>query len=54
MVWGARNGRTVIDTYKAFQDSPGGVAPLLETDGVHPNATGSQLWADAVTSAFEA
>ena len=54
MAWGARNGLAVIDTYKAFQDSAGGVAALLETDGIHPNATGSQVWADTVTAAFDA
>lgn len=54
MAWGARNGIAVIDTYKAFQDSPLGLAALLESDGIHPNTFGSQLWADTVTAAFTA
>ena len=54
MAWGARKGLAVVDTYKAFQDDSRGLAALLQSDGIHPNTTGSQLWADTVKAAFSA
>ena len=50
--YAAANGYALIDTYKAFTDDPGGV-PALMTDTLHPNATGSALWADTVVTAFD-
>jgi lysophospholipase L1-like esterase len=54
MGWASRKGVAAIDTYKAFREDPRGIAALLETDGIHPNVDGSQVWADAVTGAFAA
>ena len=49
-------GYGFVNVWRAFHDaSPGGVvvqdpAPgaLIDTDGVHPNAAGQRVWADAV------
>ena len=38
----------IAHTLRAFQRDPRGVAALLNGDGIHPNADGSQLWADVV------
>lgn len=54
MSWAARKGIATIDTYKAFREDSRGLSALLETDGIHPNTVGSQLWADTVTGAFAA
>lgn len=54
IVWAARNGVYVIDTYAAFLADSRGLSALLNTDGIHPVSAGSQVWADAVKSAFVA
>lgn len=40
----ARNDyATYVDIYGPFEDNPGGVTPLLASDGDHPNAAGHAL-----------
>jgi len=40
----ARNNEaTYVDIYGPFEDNPGGVTPLLASDGDHPNAAGHAL-----------
>jgi hypothetical protein len=48
--WGPLNGHPLIDTYGVFSRDSRGLAALIEggADGVHPNATGSALWAAAI------
>lgn len=46
----ARRGYGFIDVHAAFIAAGGAAA--LTIDGVHPNATGSRLWADTVLRAF--
>lgn len=50
--WTAQNGCALIDTYKAFIDD-GDLTALTQNDGVSPSTTGSQLWANTVTNAFD-
>jgi hypothetical protein len=44
----------VIDTFKAFLDYGANWGTDLMTDSIHPNPTGSQLWADMVAAVFAA
>lgn len=43
----------LVDTYRAFIDY-GDWQGALMADSVHPNAAGSQVWADAILAAFDA
>ena len=52
LAFGHAIGRDVIDTYAAFLAAGDWTALLADT--VHPNATGSQVWADTVTDTFAA
>lgn len=42
----------IIDTFKAIKDDPRGLAALM-VDTIHPNAAGSQIWADQITGEFD-
>ncbi|MEQ4518729.1 SGNH/GDSL hydrolase family protein [Pseudarthrobacter sp. B907] len=44
-------GYGFVDIHQAFVDS-GNVAGLLNSDGLHPNAAGSRLWADNIKAAL--
>ena len=46
----ATYGLGFIDIHQVFQDNGGGA--LLDIDGVHPNATGSALWALAMAQCY--
>lgn len=48
----ARRGYGFIDVHQAFLDVDPAVSSLL-IDGIHPNVTGSQLWANTVKAAFK-
>ena len=50
--WASRNRVGVVDARRAFSEDARGLAVLLASDGVHPTAAGSQLWADTVTAAL--
>ena len=52
LAFGHATGRDVIDTYAAFLAAGDWTALLADT--IHPNATGSQVWADTVTDTFAA
>jgi hypothetical protein len=56
MPWGRRNGFDVIDTYRAFLRDGRPLTTLINSDGVHPDASGGgrALLASAVIAAFEA
>lgn len=43
-----QQGWGYLDAYKAFQKDPRGVAALLESDGLHPNQAGYEVWSDEV------
>jgi len=47
----AQNRWTLIDAYRAFVDSGRALIDVLP-DGLHPNADGSAIWADAAVKAF--
>lgn len=50
--WAQRNNIPIIDTYQAFIDDGRPITDLIVTDGVHPSAEGSLVWANAVAQAF--
>lgn len=52
ILWAARNGVYAIDTYAALLADSRGLSALLKPDGIHPSSDGSQVWANAVKSAF--
>jgi lysophospholipase L1-like esterase len=54
MTWAARNGAYAIDAYAAFLADGRPMTDLIKTDGLHPSPAGSQVWANAVISAFQA
>jgi lysophospholipase L1-like esterase len=54
MAWAARKGLAVVDTYQAFLDTASWESALLQSDGLHPNSAGEQVWLDAVTRAMRA
>lgn len=47
----ADTGYTVIDVASAFRAQPD-LAPLLQTDGVHPSAAGQAIWSATVSAAL--
>ena len=50
-----RRGYTVIPVYKAFINSPLGLAALTNADGIHPSdASGSPLWAQTLEGIYSA
>ncbi len=51
ITYAAKHRLDLIDTFKAFTDDPRGI-PALMADTVHPNAAGSQLWADTIAAAL--
>ena len=48
MDFAKKNGFSFIDTYYEFLKDNRGVAALVNSDGIHPNQYGSQLWCDTV------
>lgn len=58
--WAARKGLVLVDIYGRFLANPGGAAPLLQADGVHPTVSigdgtkGQDVWLDCITDAWTA
>jgi lysophospholipase L1-like esterase len=53
LAWAKVNGVGCIDTYGAFLADGRPIAgTLVNADGIHPTAAGSQVWRDAVTAAL--
>ena len=44
-------GRGHLNVYQAFMDDGRAMSLLVNTDGIHPTAAGSQLWADTLAAA---
>ncbi len=50
--WSSLNSFEIIDTWQAFITYAGGVAALLNSDGIHPNPSGLALWVGMITAAM--